>query len=69
MRKLLIKLIRFYQYFISPLSPPSCRFVPSCSHYACETIIKHGVIKGVWLSLRRIARCNPWHPGGYDPAP
>jgi putative membrane protein insertion efficiency factor len=69
MRRLLIQAIRGYQYLISPLKPPSCRFTPSCSQYACEAINRHGAIKGMWLSVRRLARCHPWHPGGYDPIP
>ncbi|MGA9665538.1 MAG: membrane protein insertion efficiency factor YidD [Gallionella sp.] len=69
MRKTVIKLIRGYQYLISPLKPPTCRFYPSCSHYACEVVAKHGVIKGGWLGIRRLLRCNPFNPGGYDPAP
>ncbi|MFY9259429.1 MAG: membrane protein insertion efficiency factor YidD [Gallionella sp.] len=69
MRLILIKLIHGYQYFISPLSPPSCRFVPSCSQYAVDALTRYGLIKGSWLSVKRIARCNPWHTGGYDPIP
>lgn len=69
MRLILIKLIHGYQYLISPLSPPSCRFTPSCSHYACEALGRHGVTKGLWLSIKRIFRCNPWCAGGYDPVP
>lgn len=69
MRALVIKLIRAYQYVISPLKAPTCRFVPSCSQYACETIHKHGVIVGGKLSIKRLLRCNPFNPGGYDPAP
>ncbi|MBK9161387.1 MAG: membrane protein insertion efficiency factor YidD [Nitrosomonadales bacterium] len=69
MRKIVIKLIHGYQYLISPLHPPTCRFAPSCSHYACEAISKHGLIRGAWLSVKRLLRCNPWHPGGYDPVP
>jgi len=69
MRSLFIKLIHGYQYLISPLAPPSCRFTPSCSEYACQVLAKHGVVKGVWLSTKRLLRCNPWNPGGYDPAP
>lgn len=69
MRRILIKLIRGYQYLISPLNPPTCRFTPTCSHYACETLAKHGVMKGGWLGIKRLLRCNPWNPGGYDPAP
>lgn len=68
-KSVLLKIIKIYQYAISPLSAPSCRFIPSCSQYSIEVIEKHGVIKGSWLSIKRILRCNPWHPGGYDPAP
>ncbi|MGC2167161.1 MAG: membrane protein insertion efficiency factor YidD [Gallionella sp.] len=69
MHRLLIKVIHGYRYFLSPLTPPACRFTPSCSTYACEVLAKHGVLKGCWLSIKRILRCNPWNPGGYDPAP
>jgi putative membrane protein insertion efficiency factor len=69
MRLILIKLIHGYQYIISPLSPPSCRFTPTCSHYACDALIRYGVFKGVWLSVKRLVRCNPWCSGGYDPIP
>ncbi|MHB1429617.1 MAG: membrane protein insertion efficiency factor YidD [Rhodocyclaceae bacterium] len=67
--KPLIWLVRGYQLFISPFVPPSCRFHPTCSHYAVEALQKHGAVKGFWLALRRIARCHPWHPGGHDPVP
>lgn len=69
MRQLLIRLISLYQYLLSPLMPPSCRFTPSCSQYAREVITKHGAWRGTWLSIKRVIRCNPWSPGGYDPAP
>ncbi len=69
MRKLLLLLIRFYQYAISPLLGRRCRFYPSCSEYTAEAIQKHGVWKGTGLGAKRIARCHPWHPGGYDPVP
>ncbi|WP_239250043.1 membrane protein insertion efficiency factor YidD [Candidatus Nitrotoga sp. M5] len=69
MRQLLIRLISLYQYLLSPLMPPSCRFTPSCSQYAREVITKHGAWRGTWLSIKRVIRCNPWNPGGYDPAP
>jgi len=69
MRLILIKLIHGYQYFISPLKPPSCRFTPSCSNYACDALAKYGFIRAVWLSIRRFIRCNPWNSGGYDPIP
>lgn len=65
----LIRVIKIYQYAISPLMAPTCRFTPSCSQYAIEVIIKHGALRGSWLSLKRVLRCNPWHPGGHDPAP
>lgn len=68
-KSILIQLIKFYQYAISPMMAPSCRFTPSCSHYAVDVISKHGSIRGSWLSLKRVLRCNPWNPGGYDPAP
>ena len=61
--------IRFYQYFISPLMPMSCRYAPSCSHYAAEAIAAHGALYGGWLGLRRILRCHPWGGSGYDPVP
>ncbi|WP_172194751.1 membrane protein insertion efficiency factor YidD [Saccharibacillus qingshengii] len=61
--------IRFYRKFISPLTPPSCRFVPTCSAYALEAIEVHGAAKGSWLAAKRIAKCHPLHAGGYDPVP
>ncbi|EGV31285.1 MULTISPECIES: membrane protein insertion efficiency factor YidD [Thiorhodococcus] len=69
MRPILIGLIRVYQYLISPLLGPHCRFYPSCSHYAVEAIERHGVVYGTYLALRRLSRCHPWHPGGIDPVP
>ncbi len=66
---LLILPIRFYQLFISPLTPASCRFTPTCSQYAFEAIKKHGPFKGGWLALKRILRCHPWGGSGYDPVP
>lgn len=69
MKQILIKLIRFYQIAISPLKPPSCRFYPTCSHYGLEAIKIHGAIKGSWLTLIRILKCHPFHPGGLDPVP
>lgn len=65
----LIALIRVYQYAISPLLGSRCRFYPSCSAYAVESLQRHGPFKGFWLALRRIGRCHPWQPGGYDPVP
>lgn len=69
MKRLAIALVRFYQYLISPLLGPRCRFHPSCLHYAVEALDKHGLLHGLWLSLCRLLRCHPWHPGGYDPVP
>jgi len=68
-KKILLALIRFYQRAISPMFPPSCRFTPTCSHYTYEAIEKYGVIKGGWLGVKRISRCHPFNPGGYDPVP
>jgi hypothetical protein len=65
----LVWLIRGYQYGISPYLGRSCRFQPTCSEYAVESLERHGIIQGLWLSVRRIGRCHPWHPGGYDPVP
>jgi putative membrane protein insertion efficiency factor len=62
-------LIRLYQMTLSKALPPSCRFEPSCSHYTYQAIEKYGLIKGSWLGFRRILRCNPFNPGGYDPVP
>jgi len=69
MRKILILLIRAYQLLISPVLGNNCRFYPSCSHYAHDAIEKYGGIKGAWLAVRRLSRCHPFHPGGYDPVP
>ncbi|MCX8056570.1 MAG: membrane protein insertion efficiency factor YidD [Ignavibacteria bacterium] len=67
MKYIFIYLIKFYQKFISPLFPPSCRFYPSCSQYSVEAFQKYGVIKGFYKSAWRILRCNPFNKGGYDP--
>ena len=64
-----ILLVRFYQICISPLKPPSCRFTPTCSQYAIEALRKHGAIKGLYLTIRRLLRCHPWGGSGYDPVP
>ncbi|WP_235068873.1 membrane protein insertion efficiency factor YidD [Turicibacter sp. TJ11] len=69
MKHLMIKLIRFYQTYISPLSTPSCRYIPTCSHYAIEAIETHGALKGGFLAFKRLLRCNPWGGMGYDPVP
>lgn len=66
---ILILPIRFYQLCISPMTPPSCRFVPTCSQYAIEALKKYGPIKGLWLAVKRILRCHPWGGSGYDPVP
>jgi putative membrane protein insertion efficiency factor len=64
-----VLLIKFYQICISPFTPPSCRFTPTCSQYALEAFRKYGPFKGFWLSLKRILRCHPWGGSGYDPVP
>ncbi len=69
MSKTVLGLLRLYQRYISPLLPPSCRFTPTCSQYTYEAIEYYGLAKGGWLGLRRILRCHPFHPGGYDPVP
>jgi putative membrane protein insertion efficiency factor len=69
MKHVLMAMIRLYQSTISKVLPPSCRFYPSCSHYSHEAISKHGVFKGSWLALKRLSRCHPLNPGGYDPVP
>ncbi|MFQ5576430.1 MAG: membrane protein insertion efficiency factor YidD [Anaerolineae bacterium] len=61
--------IEIYQKTISKALPPSCRFYPSCSHYGYEAIEKYGLVKGGWLTVKRVSRCHPFHPGGYDPVP
>lgn len=66
---LLLIPIYFYRIFISPLTPPSCRFTPTCSAYAVEAIKKHGPVKGFYLTVRRILKCHPWGGSGYDPVP
>ncbi len=64
-----IFLIRFYQIVLSPLKPQSCRFQPTCSHYAYQAITKYGIFKGIWLAAKRISKCHPWGKSGYDPVP
>ena len=68
-RRLAIVCISIYRHAISPLFPPSCRYVPSCSEYAMIALERYGFLKGVWLSIKRVGRCHPFHPGGYDPVP
>lgn len=69
MKSLALALIRFYKKFISPALPSACRFEPTCSVYTYQAIEKYGVMKGSWMGMKRIARCHPFHPGGYDPVP
>ena len=68
-RRVLLGAIRFYSRAISPALPPRCRFQPTCSAYAAEAVEVHGAARGSWLALRRLLKCAPWHPGGYDPVP
>lgn len=69
MKTLLQLLVRGYQVALSPMLPAACRYYPTCSHYAIEALEKHGALKGSWLAAKRIARCHPFRPGGYDPVP
>lgn len=69
MKYLLITLVRGYQYAISPFLGRSCRYVPTCSEYMVDAVQKHGAFRGGWLGVKRVCRCHPWHPGGYDPVP
>ena len=68
LKKICLSLIRVYQFF-SKYTPPTCRFTPTCSEYAKQAIEKYGVIRGIWLGIKRISKCHPWHEGGYDPLP
>ena len=69
MKRLLLLLVQFYRSCLSPLTPPSCRYYPTCSAYAMEAIERYGARRGAWMALRRILRCHPFHRGGYDPVP
>jgi uncharacterized protein len=69
MKRILMGMIRFYQRYISRLTPPSCRFYPTCSHYGLEAVQVHGAGKGLYLTVRRLLKCHPFHPGGIDPVP
>jgi putative membrane protein insertion efficiency factor len=69
MARVLLALVAAYRYLLSPMLGRSCRFFPSCSEYAMEALERHGALRGTWLTVRRVARCHPWHPGGYDPVP
>lgn len=67
--RLVVLLIRGYQVTLSPLLPSACRYQPTCSRYALEAVERYGAVKGTWMGAKRIARCHPFHPGGYDPVP
>jgi len=69
LKKFFLGCISFYRRFISPYKPPVCRFYPSCSQYTYQAVEKYGVIKGIYLGVKRILKCHPFHPGGYDPVP
>lgn len=69
MKTILLFIIKLYRRFISPMKPPSCRFYPTCSLYALQAVSCHGVLRGGFLALKRILKCHPFHPGGYDPVP
>ncbi|MHB1297413.1 MAG: membrane protein insertion efficiency factor YidD [Gemmatimonadaceae bacterium] len=69
MKHILIFIVRAYQMVLSPLLPAACRYHPTCSHYAIEALEKHGALRGGWLAMKRIARCHPFRPGGFDPVP
>jgi uncharacterized protein len=69
LKQIFIFFVRLYQWTISPLLGMTCRFHPSCSEYMIESLKKHGLVKGVWLGLKRLGKCHPWHPGGPDPVP
>jgi putative membrane protein insertion efficiency factor len=69
MTSVLVVLVRAYQRLVSPLLPASCRYVPSCSEYTAQALTRHGLVRGTWLSLARVLRCNPWSEGGEDPVP
>jgi uncharacterized protein len=68
-RRAALALLRFYKRFISPLLPPMCRFEPTCSMYTMQAVEKYGVLRGSWLGIRRLGRCHPFNPGGWDPVP
>jgi putative membrane protein insertion efficiency factor len=69
MKLIIISVLKFYQKFISPLFPPSCRFTPTCSTYAIQSFKKYPLFKALWLTVKRILKCHPFHPGGHDPVP
>ena len=67
MKRMLMLLIKFYRMFISPLKPPSCRYIPTCSEYALLAVERYGALRGGWMAVKRVLRCHPFHKGGYDP--
>jgi putative membrane protein insertion efficiency factor len=69
LRSLALAVLRGYKRFLSPVLPPACRFVPTCSEYAAQAVEKHGILRGGTMTVLRFVRCGPWHPGGYDPVP
>ena len=69
MKTVLIALVRFYRYAISPMLGRNCRFYPTCSEYAIEALERHGALRGGWMAVKRVGRCHPFNPGGYDPVP
>ncbi|MBF0126536.1 MAG: membrane protein insertion efficiency factor YidD [Magnetococcales bacterium] len=69
LQKILLGIVRAYQLLLSPVLPNSCRFYPSCSHYATDAIQRHGAARGSWLAMRRLGKCHPFHSGGFDPVP
>ena len=69
MKQVFLLLIKFFRVFLSPLKPPSCRYIPTCSEYALIAIEKYGAMKGGWMAVKRVLRCHPFHKGGYDPVP
>ncbi len=69
MKQFMLELIKLYQSTVSRVTPPACRFAPTCSHYAYEAIERYGLFRGSWLAAKRLARCHPWSSGGYDPVP
>ncbi|EKU50302.1 membrane protein insertion efficiency factor YidD [Staphylococcus massiliensis] len=69
MKRVFLFLVYIYQHYISPLTPPTCRFYPTCSEYTRQAIVEHGAIKGTWLGIKRIGKCHPFHKGGFDPVP
>ena len=68
-KRVVLGLLAFYRRFVSPALPPSCRYVPTCSEYMYQAVDKHGAARGVWMGIKRISRCHPFRPGGYDPVP